>query len=89
MKLYATITSERGKSVGKGGNKYLNIELLGGSQDNPIINYYIIYTTDGMSVQDNGGILLDTTDSEGKKQKGENRLRNVFNQLSDRDKRRE
>ena len=27
MKLYATVTSERGKSVGKGGNEFIEIEI--------------------------------------------------------------
>ena len=27
MKLYSTTTSERGKSVGKGGNEYINIDI--------------------------------------------------------------
>ena len=27
MKLYATVTSERGKKVSKGGNEYLNVNI--------------------------------------------------------------
>jgi hypothetical protein len=36
MKLYGTITSERA-TKGQGGNKYLNIDILVGDKNNPIL----------------------------------------------------
>lgn len=36
MKLYATVTSERGKPTGKGGNEYLRVSLLVGSVSSQI-----------------------------------------------------
>ncbi len=80
MKLYGTITSERA-TKGQGGNKYINIELRSGDRENSIIDYYLIFTLDGLIVQADGGILLDTTNSEGKnakKQKDEKLCSNGY-----------
>ena len=68
MKLYATITSERA-SKGQGGNEWINLELRSGSTKDSKIAYYLIFTLEGLIVQYNNGILLDTTDSEGQKGK--------------------
>ena len=51
MKLYATVTSERA-SKGQGGNKYLNVDLMGGDKNNPTplahIHAVIITREDGV-----------------------------------------
>lgn len=47
MKLYATTTSERGKSVGKGGNDFLQIEL---QRDRTKLSHVIEYTEDALCV---------------------------------------
>lgn len=36
MKLYATVTSERGKPATKGGNDFIRVVLQGGSAQKPI-----------------------------------------------------
>lgn len=46
MKLYATIKSERGKEIGKGGNEFLEIELKAFDRVNPVGHITIDLLTD-------------------------------------------
>jgi hypothetical protein len=56
MKLYATTTSEKGKTGGIGGNIQLDLHLTQGNTK----EYTICYTTEGIMVYKQGVIICDT-----------------------------
>ena len=49
MKLYATITSERGKKLGKGGNDYIMVEI-GDGERNKLAELSIRSKNDGIHI---------------------------------------
>lgn len=85
MKLYATITSERA-SKGQGGNKNIEVVLLGQTDDkenkvvakihgyhdkeNGIIRYVVNPMTTSYLFNHNGNVLDITLQTKGKQQKG-------------------
>ena len=56
MKLHLTATSERGKPVTKSGNISIVMELKGA---NRLIDYTVIYTPFGLTIEDRTGIVFD------------------------------
>ena len=52
MKLYATVTSERGKEVGKGGNDHIEIAIMVYDRYNPL--YTIKITRDELLFMERG-----------------------------------
>lgn len=81
MKLYATITNEKGKKEGIGSNEYLDIDIRAG---NKLIAMFTL------KEDENGDITLFDEDDEpvtqsytikGKSQKGECLHKNTFNYM--------